>query len=74
MSDWLKMVAMLMGVAVTMYVTQREQSYRLSTLERSFENHLQLHNSDLSEIRKDLNAMKVDLARVALKECPVPNR
>ena len=74
MSDWLKMVAMLVGVAVTMYVTQREQSYRLSMLERSFENHLQLHNSDLSEIRKDLNAMKVDLARVALKECPVPNR
>lgn len=74
MSDWLKMVAMLAGVAIAMYATQREQSYRLSALEKAFDNHLQLHNSDLSEIRKDLNAMKVDLARVALRECPAPSR
>jgi hypothetical protein len=74
MSDWLKMVAMLAGVAITMYATQREQSYRLSALEKEFDDHLQLHNNDLSEIRKDVNAMKVDLARVALRECSVPSR
>jgi hypothetical protein len=74
MNEWLKVAAMLGGVAITMYVTQREQTFRLNALEKAFDAHLQLHNDDLAEIRRDLNAMKVDLAKVALKECPIPSR
>ena len=74
MNEWVKIATMLGGVAITMYVTQREQSYRLAALEKSFDGHLQLHSLDLSEIRKDLSSMKVDLATVAAKECQSPAR
>lgn len=73
MSEWLKIAMMLGGVAITMYITQREQAYRLASLERGFEAHLQLHSADLAEIRKDLSAMKVDLATVAARDYPVGN-
>lgn len=74
MNEWLKIAAMLGGVAITMYVTQREQAYRLAALEKAFDNHLQLHSTDLAEIRKDLSAIKVDLATVAAQDCGDPSR
>ena len=73
MSEWIKIATMLGGCAITMYITQREQAYRLASLERGFETHLQLHSADLSEIRKDLSEMKVDLATVAARDLPVGN-
>ena len=73
MSEWLKVAMMLGGVAITMYITQREQAYRLAALEKGFENHLSLHSQDLSEIRKGLSEIRVNLATVAAREYPTGN-
>lgn len=66
MSDWLKIVFMLGGMAVTMYVVQKEQSFRLEALEKQFTQHLQLHERDLNELKKDINQIKIDIARLAV--------
>lgn len=66
MSDWLKMLMMVGGMAVTMYVVQREHAYRLEVLEKGYQQHLQLHEQDLNELKKDINQIKVDIARLAV--------
>ena len=66
MNDWIKIMFMLGGMAVTMYVAQKEQSFRLEALEKGFQQHLQLHERDLNEIKKDINQIKVDVARLAV--------
>lgn len=72
MNDWLKFALMLGGVGITMYVTQSEQSFRLAALEKAFDQHLALYGRDLNEIKKDVNSIQVNMARVAGKECPIP--
>lgn len=74
MSDWLKALMMLGGVGIAMYVTQSEQSFKIAALEKAFDQHLALHNRDLTEIRKDVNLIQVNMARVAAKECPAPSQ
>ena len=66
MSEWIKAFIMVGGMAITMYVVQKEHSYRLEALEKQFSQHLQMHERDLNEIRKDINQIKVDIARLAV--------
>lgn len=66
MNDWIKILFMLGGMAVTMYVVQREHAYRLEVLEKGYQQHLQLHEQDLNELKKDINQIKVDIARLAV--------
>ena len=69
MSDWIKILFMVGGMAVTMYVVQKEQSFRLNTLERQFDQHLELHQRDLDELKKDISQIRVNIARLtALSE------
>ena len=57
------MLMMVGGMAVTMYVVQREHAYRFEVLEKGYQQHLQLHEQDLNELKKDINQFKVDNAR-----------
>ena len=55
----------VMGVAITMYVTQQEQAVRLEALQKSFETE----SSELGQIRKDITAIQVNLAKVSSRDC-----
>ena len=65
MNELLKILMVVGGVAVTMYVTQREQVYQIEALEKS----LNLRATELNEVRKDINLIQISLARVSSREC-----
>ena len=65
MSELLKAALGVLGIAITMYVTQREQVYQIEALEKS----LDLRAKEMSEVRKDINLIQISLARVSAREC-----
>jgi len=65
MNELLKAAFVVVGVGLTMYVTQREQVFQIEALEKS----LDLRARELSEVRKDINLIQVSLARVSAREC-----
>lgn len=65
MNELFKILVVVGGVAVTMYVTQREQVYQIEALEKS----LNLRATELNEVRKDINLIQISLARVSSREC-----
>lgn len=68
MNELLKAAFVVVGVGLTMYVTQREQVFQIEALEKS----LDLRARELSEVRKDINLIQVSLARVSSRECQTP--
>ena len=65
MNELFKAAFVVMGVAITMYVTQREQTFRLEALQKSFETRA----TELEKIRKDITEIQVNLARVSSRDC-----
>jgi|688.fasta_scaffold45515_14 hypothetical protein len=65
MSELVKAIMVAVGIAITMYVTQREQVYQIEALEKS----LDLRAKEMNEVRKDINLIQISLARVSSREC-----
>lgn len=65
MSELFKVALLVGGVALTMYITQAEQSYKIAAVEKSIEAQI----NSINETRKDITRIQVDLAKVAARDC-----
>ena len=61
MSDFLKMLSMVVGLAVTMYVMLQQHEYRLVRLEATLEQHLEKHEQQSEAIQKTLTQIQIQL-------------
>lgn len=65
MQEIFKAAFVICGVAITMYVTQKEQTFHIEALQKSFD----VRASELEKIRRDINEIQVNLARVSARDC-----
>lgn len=68
MSELIKLALLLGGVALTMYVTQNEQSYRIAAVEKNIEAQV----NSINETRKEITRIQVDLAKMVARDCHQP--
>ena len=68
MSDFLKMVFVVAGVAVTMYVMLQQHEYRLTKVETTIEQHLLKHEQQNEAIQRTLTQIQIHLGGFAEQE------
>lgn len=68
MSDFLKMVFVVAGVAVTMYVMLQQHEYRLGRVETAIEKHLLKHEEQNESIQRTLTQIQIHLGGFAGQE------
>lgn len=69
MMELLKVALLLGGVALTMYVTQAEQAYRIAAVEKNIE----AQSAAINETRRDITRIQIDLAKVVARDCHQQN-
>lgn len=65
MTEVFKLALLLGGVALTMYVTQAEQAYRIAAVEKNIEAQI----NGINETRRDITRIQIDLAKVVARDC-----
>ena len=65
MSDWLKILAAIAGVAIVTWAAVQQHEYRLVQLESGFKDHLDKHDEQYREIHKALRDIDMAITRIS---------
>lgn len=65
LAQWTQIGLVVVGSAMTIYVMQQQQQYRLDSLERAFDKHLKKHEDDLESIKDELYRLRIDVVKMA---------
>ena len=64
MSDWIKIIVAIAGVAIVTWAAVQQHDYRIAQLESSFKEHLDKHDEQYREIHKALRDIDMALTRI----------
>lgn len=64
MSDWIKIIVAIAGVAIVTWAAVQQHDYRIGQLESSFKEHLDKHDDQYREIQKALRDIDMTLTRL----------
>jgi|GEM_PF-2932353 len=65
MTDWIKLVFTLAGVAIITWSSVQNLEYRMTKLESGFEEHLDKHDAQYDQIQKTMTQIQIELSRQA---------
>ena len=64
MSDWIKIIVAIAGVAIVTWAAVQQHDYRIAQLESSFREHLDKHDEQNQKIQQSLHDIDMTLARL----------